>query len=301
MRKFYFIIVFFFIALAAINMYYFRSLYEMQINQHKNFLFKQSDVCVNNIEKTLLKFESDLNYILFSDDVTKLFQNDGEDGLKKLQLFYSTYHSLVKNIDIYDNDKNVLNVFRDRKQNFITDRYIAQRQRKLLEKDDILNNKDEYQYVLPVFKDNELFANILVTVNINDYILSELEKFRLEDITWQWAIDIENSKVFNTNNIDYDWNGNLQEVIGYLEQELEGLLIHEISNDILHYKILSVYTPVQLLNREFGVALSVDHNTFLMQVFSKLAITASISLFLFLLVCFILLNQIKVLKKKIAA
>ncbi|HBH49254.1 MAG TPA: hypothetical protein DDX98_11465 [Bacteroidales bacterium] len=299
MRRFYIIIAFFFVALTAINIYYFRSLYHMQVNQHKNFLFKQSDVCVSEIERTLQKFESDLNYILFSDDIARLFEDDGEEGLRKLQLFYTSYNNLVKNIDIYDFNKNVLNVFRDRKSYFITDRYIAQRQRKLLDKDEIIQNKDEYQYVLPVFRNNELYANILVTVNINQYILSELEKFRLEDITWQWAIDVENGNVYNTSHIQYNWNGELQSILANLSNDREDLFIHEISNDSLHYKILSVYTPVQVLNRKFGIGLSIDHNSFLLEVFSKLAVIAVLSLLIFLLACLILLYQIRSLKKKI--
>ena len=301
MKKYYLIIAFFFVALAAINTFYFRSIYEMQINQQKNFLFKQSDVCVDEIEHTLLKFESDLNYILFIDDVASLFGSEESKGLQKLKLFYSTYNSLVKNIDIYDNNKNVLNLFRDRKQNFIADSYLAQRQRKLLEKEDVLIDGDEYQYVLPIFKDNELYANILVTINITNYILSELSKFRLENISWQWAIDRENNAVFNTSDISYNWNGSLESVMENLNKDLEGLLIHSISNDSLEYKILSVYAPVQLLDHDFGIALSVDHNTFLKKVFSKLTVLAIASLLVFLVVSFFLLHQIGQLKKKIKA
>lgn len=271
----------------------------MQVNQQKNFLFKQTDVCVDGIENTLLKFESDLNYILFIDDVAGLFKEEDSDGIQKLKLFYSTYSGLIKNIDIYDNNKNVLNLFRDRKQNFIADRYIAQRQRKLIDKEEVITNKDDYQYLLPVFKENELYANILVTVSITDYVLSELKKFHLDDITWQWAIDRESEAVFNTSTINYDWNGSLETVIGNLNKDLEGLIIHTISNDSLEHKILSVYAPIQLLDHNFGIALSVDHSTFLIKVFSKLAILASLSLLVFLVVSIFLIHQIKSLKKKI--
>lgn len=287
--------------MAAVNVTYFRSLYKMQINQNKNFLFKQTDVCVNEIEKTLLKFDSDLNFILFSNDIKQLFETDDSDGLRKLQLFYSTYSGLIENIDIYDNNKNVLNIYRDKKQHFITDSYLAQRQRNLLGKEEILINKNEYQYVLPVFNNNELFANILVTININKFILSELKKFRLEDITWQWVIDIETGELTNTSNINYNWNGNLELVVDELKNEHENILIHTIANDSINYKILSVYTPIQVLNRNFGVALSVDHNTFLIDIYKKLIVISGLSLLLFLAVSVFLIAQIKLLKKKIEA
>lgn len=299
MRKYYLIIALLFVAMAAINTSYFSSLYKMQVNQNKNFLFKQTDVCVNEIERTLQNFESDLNYILFSDNIHQLFSNEESDGLRKLHMFYSTYSGLVNNIDIYDNNKNVLNIFRDSKQNFITDRFEAQRQRKLLSREEIISNKNEYQYVLPVFIDNELFANILVTINIHDYILSELKKFHLEDITWQWVIDLETKEVTNTSDITYGWNGNLEFAVEELKKEHEDMLIHTISNDTLDHKILSVFTPIQVLNRHFGVALSIDHNSFLVSFYKKLAIISISSLLIFILVSAFLVNQIRALKKKI--
>lgn len=299
MRKYYFIIALLFVAMAAINTSYFRSIYKMQVNQNKNFLFKQTDVCVNEIEKTLHEFESDLNYILFSDNISKLFSETESDGLRKLHMFYSTYDGLVQNIDIYDNNKNVLNIFRDTKQNFITDRFEAQRQRKLIAKEEIIIKKNEYQYVLPVFIDNELFANILVTINIHDFILSELNRFHLDDVTWQWVIDLDTKEITNTSNISYNWNGELETTVDELKKEHENILIHTISNDSLNHKILSVYTPIQVLNRNFGVALSIDHQSFLVSFYKKLAIIAGLSLLIFLFVSGYLINQIRLLKKKI--
>lgn len=262
-------------------------------------LFKQTEICVDNLEHTLLSFESDLNYILFNDDITGLFLNEDSEYLQKLKLFYTTYNNLIKNIDIYDNHKNVFNLFRDRKNNFIADGYLAQRQRELIDKEDIRIDKDEYVYVLPVFYDNELYANILVTVNITDFILSELKNFRLEDVTWQWAIDRETEKVYNTSNIDYNWNGSLETVLSDLDKDTDGLIIHNISNDSLSHKILSVYAPVNLLNHDFGISLSVDHSTFLTQVFFKLSLLVIISFILYLGISLYFISQIRQLKKKI--
>lgn len=301
MKRFYFIIAFSFLLIVSVNVMFYRSFYNLQINQYKNFLLRQSEVCVNEVERTLLKFESDLNYILFSDDIAKLFTDVNSDAQRKLQLFYSTYNGLIKNIDIYDNQKNVLNLFRDKKQNFIIDQYVGQRQRMLAPKEEVTHNGHEYQYVLPVFKDNVLYANIIVTININNYILSELKKFHLDEISWQFVIDTETETVATADVQQYNWNGRLEEVVTNLNHDLEGLMVHTISTDSLNHKILTVYTPVNLLDRNFGIAMSIDHNTFLLKVFSQLAIISIASLLIFLLVSIYLLIQIKNLKKKIEA
>ncbi len=271
----------------------------MQINNNKNMLFRQADICAGNLEHTLSQFESDLNYIFFSDDITSLFSDSDSEYLQKLKLFYTTYNGLIKNIDIYDNNKNVFNLFRDRKNNFIADGYLAQRQRKLIAKENIKTKDKDYQYILPVFKDNKLYANILVTVNLTDLILSELNKFQLEDVTWQWVIDQESKCVCNTSKTDYDWNGSLQLVLDDLNKNQDGLIIHTISNDSINKKILSVYTPIQLLDHKFGIGFSIDHSSFIAKVFSKLVLLGIISIALFLGISFYFIQQISLLKKKI--
>lgn len=288
-----------FFALIAINATLFFSIYKMQILQQKNLLFKETEVCSQEIEQVVKKFESDLNYILFSDDITDLFTEEESAGLRKLQFFYSTYHELIKNIDIYDNQKNVLNVFRDRKKNFITDSYIGQRQRKLLSKEEVIKQKENYQYVLPVFKDNQLYANILVTINLNDYILSVLEKFHLPGYTWQWVIDLDNQQIHNAHNVDFTAFEKSDDMMINLAKDLSGMHIHSVGNDSLDHKLLTVFAPVKVINKKFGVAMSLDYKTFLFQLYSKLATIAIVTLLVFVGVSVYFLRQISTLKKKI--
>ena len=299
MKKYSIIIVAAFLLMIGINAYFFRSFYNMQISQQRNLLLEQTKVCSNEIERVVQKFESDLNYILFSDDIDEMFLKENSDGMRKLELFYSTYSNLIKNIDIYDNNKNVLNLFRDKKKNFITDSYIAQRQRNLSSKDDVIMHNSEYQYVLPVFKDNELFANILVTINLKDYLLSELEKFHLEGYTWQWVIDLENNEVFNLKKINYSIFEGQGTIIDNLNKDREGLIIQNISNDSINLKLLSVYAPMKVLNKKFGVLMSVNYRSFLNPIFTKLTSIAVFTLLIFLLVTIYFTYDIVRLKKKI--
>ncbi|MBN1117397.1 MAG: hypothetical protein JXA77_09350 [Bacteroidales bacterium] len=286
------------LVLIAINAYFFKSFYDMQMAHQKNVLTKQTQVCTSEIEKVVSRFESDLNYILFSDDINNLFTQDDSDGLRKLQLFYSTYYELIKNIDIYDNNKNVLNIFRDKKKNFITDRYIAQRQRKLASEEEVLMQKSEYQYVLPVFQNNQIFANILVTININHFILSELEKFHLEGYTFQWVIDIENQQIFCTSDFEYKVFEGKEEIIDNLSRELGSIIIHKVSNDSVERKLLTVYAPITTINKDFGIAMSVDFKTCLLQIWNNLAIISVFSIIFFIAIALYLTRQITQLKKK---
>ena len=110
---------------------------------------------------------------------------------------------------------------------------------------------------------------------------------------------METGSVSNTRNDDYKWNSELEPILENLKKDYEGMLIHKIVSDSLEHKVLSVYAPVKVLQKDFGIALSVDHNTFLMQVFSQLAVISTLSLLIFIVVSSILWFQIKSLKKKI--
>jgi hypothetical protein len=299
MKKNIAIIISSFVVLIAVNIYFYKNLYTFQLNNQKNILQKQTHICVSEIERVIQKFESDLNYILFSDDIDKIFHSEDSDGLRKLQIFYSNYNKLVKNIDIYDNNKNVLNVFRDGKTNFITDNYIAQRQRTLLPKEEVIIQNDHYQYIVPVFKDSNVFANILVTINMEEYILSELKKFHLDDYTWQWAIDIENEKIFGVQDFNFTNFEGKDVVMSTIAKDLGDIIIHKVRNDSITYEFLTVYSPIIAMNKKFGVAMSINYEAFVKQIRSKLIFIPIASIVIFLIVVLYLVFQVRSLKKKI--
>jgi hypothetical protein len=301
MKKNYLIIVAAFLLLIGLNAYFIRNYYKTQISHQRNLLYQETEVCSNEIERVVQRFESDLNYILFSDDITNLFSKENSESLRKLQLFYSTYNNLIKNIDIYDNNRNVFNLYRDTKKNFITDSYLAQRQRDLSVKEEILMQNSEYQYVLPVYKDNQLFANTLVTINLKNYFLSELDKFYLEGYTWQWVFDLDNKEIFNSGHFKFTKIEKSDDIFQNLSKDLEGLTIQTISNDSLHYKLLTVYSPIKVIDRKFGVAMSIDYHKFMHQIFSDLMTVVLISFIIFILISLYFVLEIRNLKKKIKA
>ena len=288
-----------FLVLLAVNLIFYKSFYNIQLGHQKDILQKQAHVCTSEIERVVQRFNSDLNYILFSDDIAEIFSSEDSDGLRKLQLFYSTYNSLIKNIDIYDNDKNVLNVFRDRKKNFITDNYIAQRQRPLASEEEIIMHNNEYQYLVPVFNDNEVFANILVTIDISAYIMSELRKFHLEEYSWQWVIDRDNGQIYSAQDFHIkDFEGK-DEINEKLEKELGDLLIHNVSDDSLIYNFFTVYSPLVAFNKEFGIAMSIDFSKCIKEIRSHVIGITGVSVVLFIIIALMLTLQINALKKKI--
>ena len=288
--------------IIAINLIVFRDLYNKQFNYQKNILFGQADLCGSNIERVLQRFESDLNFILFSDDISELFLDEAEhsNSLRKLELFYSSYSSLIKNIDIYDNNKNVFNLFKDKK--FITDKYIAQRQRKLVNKEQVKIRENEFHYFIPVFKDNQVYGNIVITINLSKYILAELNKFHIEDICYQWIIDLESSS-FTTNFAGGKESeiSDFEQILENLNNGFEGLLRHQVTYDSVTTQLVTAYKPLSVLDHNFGLGFSFNNNFFIKQVFSKITLVALASILLFLISLIIILRQIRRNEKRDSA
>jgi signal transduction histidine kinase/CheY-like chemotaxis protein len=278
--------------LIAVNFLVFKSLMQKQVNYQKNILFSQAKICASDIDKKLMDFENDLNFILFSDDISELFSEHSENSqsLRKLELFYSSYANLIKNIDIYDNEKNVFNLFKDKQ--FISDKYVAQRQRKLVEKEQVKVNKDEYHYFIPVFKDREVYGNILVTVNLSEYLIDELQRFYLDEICYQWVIDPEtgnNHTNFPGGSVVID---KYDLILADLNNNLENLIRHQVTSDSVSTYLITVYKPITVLDHKFGLAFSYNNTFFIKEVFSRSIFIIIVSILLFALTAFILIREV---------
>ncbi len=294
MKKLYTLLIVICIIIVLVNLYMYRDIYRIQMNFQKNILFKQAEICGTEIEKTGQTFESDVNYILFSDELNGIFNNDNvkENGLRKLEMFYSAYDELVRNIFIYDQHKNVLNLFIDKKGNVITDRYKAQRQRTLSNEGTIRVIEDEYQFYIPVFEGDSVSGNIVVSLDIKRYINTVIEKFHLNKTIWQWVIDLKNDNI--SANIDSHLDiQNIENISNDLNQEFSGFLRHKIHIDGKEKSFLSVYFPVQMLSQNFGIVFSLDNSIILNAVVRKVIFTSTISFVLLILTVLYFIYLIK--------
>jgi signal transduction histidine kinase/CheY-like chemotaxis protein len=290
------------IVLFLVNGYFFYRIYKIQVNYQKDFLTKQVHISKSAVENNIHRFESDLNFIIFSDDISELFGENSKNAssLRKLELLYSTYSTLIKNIDIYDNDKNALNLFKDKKGNYISGKYLAQRQKKLTLQENIKIKDNEYHYIIPIFKEDQIYANIVVTLDLSHYVLTELNKYFLPDLCFQWVINTESGN-FLTNfpglNVKME---KLDLVLSNLRNDIGDMEIHQISNDSISINVLTVFAPVNLLNHKYGVAFSFNNENFINNVYSKLYIVLIISSILFLFLIIFLLIELKHSRKLIS-
>jgi len=285
--------VFIFIALNTI---FYLKIYEDQKDFQTEMLLQQISICGNTIEQYGLNFENEVNFILYSENINQLFSdpNIKEKGSKNLELFYSKYNRLINKIIIYGDRKSVYSLILDKRNNFVSDYYESQQQIPLLDRDKLFIETGHYHYAIPVFQENQVHSNIVIDLDFSRYIKSVFDRYNFENSMRQWLItDKKEIEQLTDNNFIID-SLYLNSILDQMLKGNEGSLVHNVKIDGKDVKLLSVYYPVRIVKRDFGIVFSIETASFLQPIFRKILIITIVSLILLGLILFIHFRIIKV-------
>jgi signal transduction histidine kinase/DNA-binding response OmpR family regulator len=291
MKKIYFLISIVIIIILAVNIYYYFDIYEQQIDFQKDFLLKQTQICGYEIEQTEQDFRSDANKVLFNYDFPMLFVDEEvrNKSINQLENFYSRYQQLVVEIMIYDNQKNVFSIFKDKKNQFITDIYKSHAQRELEPREKVETIDKNTYFYLPVFKDNVVTGNVVIGVDYVQYINWVFEKSHLGSTQWQWLIDLQEEPIIISNNLtDEELNlTQFYKISDDLFEGFQGTLRHSIIQEEEEEEIISAYYPTHILGKELGIVFSLKTDFIARSIVKNAIIIAIVTLLLIALIIFI--------------
>ncbi|MEA1896980.1 MAG: response regulator [Bacteroidota bacterium] len=296
MKKIYLIITTLIVILLLANVYYYFNIYEHQVSYQKNILLKQAQISSSEIERTGYLFESDLNYIIFSENFLNFFsiQKQQSTIVKKLQIFYSKYEELVSNITYFDIKKNEYNLFRDRKNKFFSDIYTAHNQRNITRIDQINLVNGEYLFSIPVFENNTVVGNLVVTIDYIGAISSIFQKSHLEGIQWQWLIDTEGSILYNNYGNRDELNiSAVNNIANEINEDVSDAIQHIATINGEEHEIISAFYSTRFLRRDFGVIFSSKSELILRSIISNSIAIASITTLLIILIILLFYLHLK--------
>lgn len=295
MRKVYLAISLVITTILVVNIYYYFDIFRQQIDFQKNFLINQTQICSYEIEKRGYDFENDLNAILYSEDLSRFFSNRVvmDAGTKKLEILYSNYSTLISSILLYDNHKNVLNLYKDSKNNIYPDYFTTNTQKELKLREEISHKNGKYSYYIPIFKDNQVTGNIEVGLDFEYFIYDIFSKFHVQDIQWQWLIDENGNIILNNLTPEELRVPDLFQITENLAEGFMGDLQHTIYAGKAEEEVISVYIPTRLLGREFGVVFSLQTDYIRGAIIRNALLIAGITLVLIGLIIFIFLYVIR--------
>ena len=291
MKKIYYLVGFTIFFILAANVYYFIDIFHSQLNFQEDLINRQVQTCSNIIEQTGNDFESEINYILFSDDIAALFGTSDvrERGTKKLENFYTKYQNMITNIRIYDTKSNVLNLTKDTKNEFFTDFYTTHQQKELSSKDKVDFDNKTFKFYLPIFKDNQVFGNIEVTIDLIGYMNSIFNSYHAGNSLFQFLVNSAGTILVQNYATQPIIVSSIKSLADSVMEGSGGYLMQTVKANGETKNVLSVYNPVRFLRQDFGVVFSMQTQVIRKLIVDKAIIisTLSLGLLIFLLIVFL--------------
>lgn len=262
MRKIYLIVILVTLSVIGINYFSFLKLRKVQVQFQKDVILQQTRTIGTHLEKTISNYQNDLTKILFINTqyLPEIFSNEKVlDGVTtNLKSFYSKYKDLISNITVYDNENRYLGLYIKDNDDFVLDTFPRQNMNTLQKRDIIIKRKGFYQSFFPFFKDNKLYGNIVVEINLEKYLKNFLSLFVISGIEWQWLVDNNNQIIFS-NRKDSIRINEINEISNAILNGNEYVLKHSYSPpNGARKKIISAVYPLEILNKDNGIVCTIE-------------------------------------------
>lgn len=302
MNKTFFLILISVFLFIGINTIFYFSIYKQQLDFQTEILIRQTQLCGNTIIQEGQRFENELNSIPYQDDFSKLFSNEDirERGAINLRKLYTGYGKLINKITVFDDHNNVFSLILDLKNNFISDYYESQHQTPLNDREQLIQRQGKYLSSIPGFDKNGLVrTNIVVDINFTRFVNDVFERFGLENILWQCLITNEGELISTANGDISIPESDLRRIGSAIKEDGEGTLVHSINTGGESTRVVSVYYPVRLVKRDFGIIFSIKTDLFLRSIIIKFIIITICSLMLLTLLLYIHFRVINVKSERL--
>jgi len=272
-----------FVLVLISNLYFFINAYIKHNDFQKEILLKQAENVSNSIENVGLDFENNINYILYSDNIANIFIPENyKDILIKLEIFYSKYPSLVTSILIQDNNQNVFSLYKDKRDNFLNDVYISRKQIQLYEKEKTILRNAEQEFIMPIFKDNNVIGNLIINIDLFGFFKKQLESEIIGENLWQLIIDSKGNIIYSPfTNLKIE-KSTLKKIVESFNGGRKGIITDAIDNGTIKLSYISSYDCISFLKTKFAVVVNFKNQYILRQFISNgiWAIVINISLLL---------------------
>ena len=199
MKKIYLIFLSLIVAIIFTNLLFLYNISKKQVESYNSIVLEEGKICVDKMEESALHFENRVNAALYSDSFSNFFNSASRniELTHKLELLYSTFPNFITNITVIDNFKHALSLNLDKNERFLSDSYTTHSQKKLCNIETIEFENDQYRYIFPIFKKNQVVCNIMFSVNYSGFFESNLQFYKTDEKIWQWVLDNSSKIVYN--------------------------------------------------------------------------------------------------------
>lgn len=293
MKKILIIIYSAFIVIVLVNIIYYKSLYNKQIEYittHLDHQVQLTGIAVDDVNNT---FTSDLSEIGYLEDLGSFFTDQGyrTGAVEKMRLFYSKYQDFITGIKIYDDAKNEFTL-KIEDGEWLEQQFVLHSMNTIFTRDSLVKGNRNFEYYLPVIKNNNISGNIVVTVDYDKYFDALFSVYNLKDYQWQWVLNSSGDVVYS-NSGEQVMYGEKEKITTALESGSVGNIIHNAVFGGKDRQLVSSYYPTQLLQRDLAIIFSSPTTWFQNYIIRNSFLIVIATLLLIQTIIFILLRHLK--------
>ena len=200
MRRILIIVISAFMIIIAANIVYYKSLYNKQIDYRVTLLDRQVQSAGLSIDSTNNGFSSDLNQIIFTEDISRFFSDPGSRtrSVDRMKLFFSRYGDLITGIKFYDTNKNEFSLKKDETGiNWLEQTFVLHVQGEIMSSEQLISEGRNFIYYLPVLKDELPVGNVVVDIDYQKYFKQIFNTFGFQEYQWQWVVSDSGVIIYN--------------------------------------------------------------------------------------------------------
>ncbi len=253
-----------FVIILLVNFFYYKTLYNKQINYITALLDRQVLIVGLSVDGTNNYFSSDLNQIISTGDLDSFFKDKDMRYrvTEKMKLFYSKYKDFVNGIKIYDNKRNEFTLKMDENGNWLEQEpYILHVQGEIVKFDKLEEENKKFDYYLPIYDNNIPVGNIVVSVDYQNYFREIFSEFNLKDYQWQWVVS-DSDRIIYSNSSEKVTYSRIKTISTAIENGTIDNLIHKVEINGKATEVISSFYPTQLLQRNLGLVFSAPTDIF---------------------------------------
>lgn len=249
-----------FLIIMLANYFYYKSLYNKQINYIVELLDRQVQIVGLLVDDTNYGFLNDFNQISFSEDLALFFEDPVNEyrAKERMKLFFSKYQRFVTGIKLYNNKEWEFTLKKDTESStgeWLEQSFRLQTQGEIFDREKLVESNHRFEYYLPIIENNETIGNLVVTVDFQQFFGEVFQEFNLKDYQWQWVVSDSGKIIFDNygGKIEYSQLSNIAQEIsnGAVDNTIHSALV-----DGKNIEIMSSYYSTQLLQRELGLVFS---------------------------------------------
>lgn len=295
MKKTLIIVITVFMIIIAASFFYYKSLYNKQISYRSTLLDRQVQLIGLLVDSVNHSFTSDLNQIIYSDDILRFFsdQESRNKSVESLKLFFSKYSDLVSGIKFYDNDRNEFTLKKDETGiNWLEQTFILHVQGEIVTRELLAEDGKSFDYYLPVMKNDTPVGNIVVIVDFQKYFNQLFNTFNFQDYQWQWIVS-DSGKVIYDNSPEHFTYSAMDRIMENLEKGQSKSIIHKADDINISREIISAFYSAQLLEKNLGLIFSSPTDNLRNYILRSSFLLALGTVILFFILVFYFWKQLK--------